>query len=214
MSEIINCRTEPRRALVRGAEVVADGSLLVLPTDTVYGLGANPLSKAAVDRLLTAKGRGRDKPSPVLVASIEQAESIAAQIPRVASRLMEAFWPGALTLVLPAREHLGWDLGETNGTVALRMPDDPFTLELLRTVGPLAVSSANLTGEPPAVSVQKAQAQLGEKVALYLDAGECGGGEPSTILVVDGKGSQLTIVRQGAIPGEDVLAVARAERGE
>ncbi|MCF2706627.1 threonylcarbamoyl-AMP synthase [Arcanobacterium haemolyticum] len=206
-TKVVDCRENPRGAIAAAREVVARGGLVVLPTDTVYGLGADPFSPQAVDALLSAKGRGRDKPSPVLVGSVEDAAKLASVIPSSAKRLMDAFWPGALTIVLPAREEIGWDLGETNGTVALRMPGHMFTLELLRELGPLAVSSANLTAEHPAANVEQAREQLGEKVALYLDGGECGGGEPSTIVVIsDVPGAGVQIVRHGAIPDADIAA--------
>ena len=171
---------------------------------TVYGLGADPREEAAVDRLLTAKGRGRDKPSPVLVASLGQAEGLVERIPDAAAALMRAHWPGALTLVLPARQ-LGWDLGETNGTVALRMPGHPVALSLLRRTGPLAVSSANLTGRPPATSVAQAREQLGEAVSVYLDGGECRGGAPSTIVGFDG--ARIRLYREGAVSRSDLSLV-------
>ena len=178
------------------AAAVRGGSLVVLPTDTVYGVGADPRSPRAVDRLLTAKGRGRDKPSPVLVASAAQAEGLAREASDVAKALMDEFWPGALTLVLPS-ERLGWDLGETNGTIALRMPNHPVALELLKEAGPLAVSSANLSGRPPAATVGEAVEQLGEKVAVYLDGGRCLGGAPSTIVSFDG--DLMRVLREGGI---------------
>lgn len=178
------------------AAAVREGLLVVLPTDTVYGLGADPRSPRAVDRLLTAKGRGRDKPSPVLVASVAQAEELAREAPDVAKALMAEFWPGALTLVLPS-ERLGWDLGETNGTIALRMPNHPAALELLKEAGPLAVSSANLSGRPPAATVGEAVEQLGGKVAVYLDGGSCPGGAPSTIVSFDG--GLMRVLREGGV---------------
>lgn len=206
--ELIDCRAEPEAGIVRAGEVVARGELLVLPTDTVYGIGADPFSTEAVARLLTAKGRGRDKPSPVLVGSVEDAARLGAEIPESAKILMEAYWPGALTVIVPARPEIGWDLGETHGTVALRMPDDPFTLQLLREVGPLAVSSANLTAEHPATTAAQAIDQLGEKVALYLDGGPCVGGEPSTIVIA---AERVKIVRHGAILADEIARLTPLE---
>ncbi|MDE1557622.1 MULTISPECIES: L-threonylcarbamoyladenylate synthase [Actinotignum] len=184
---------------------LARGELVVLPTDTVYGLGADAFSRAAVTRLLTAKGRGRDKPSPVLVASMEDAARLTSAIPAGARALAAAYWPGALTLILPANNSIGWDLGETHGTVALRMPDHPLALELLRRTGPLAVSSANLTEHAPARTAAQARAQLGEKVAVYLDGGTAPGGVPSTIVSFAGERAQ--ILRHGAIADEDIAAI-------
>ena len=202
---IFDCLENQDEAIEAALLAVRAGDLVVLPTDTVYGVGADAFSPNAVDKLLTAKGRGRDKPSPVLVASIDDAERLAVAIPPAARALMEAYWPGALTIVLPARPEIGWDLGETNGTVALRMPNNPIALELLRIAGPLAVSSANLTAQHPAATAAQANEQLGEKVAVYLDGGECGGGVPSTIVIV---GETLEIVRHGAIADEDIVRCA------
>mgnify|MGYP001146405507 CR=1 FL=1 len=127
---------------------------------------------------------------------------------------MKAFWPGALTVILPARESLTWDLGETHGTVALRMPDNEFALELLSETGPLAVSSANLTGQPAARTAQEAYEALGDRVSVYLDGGTVGleivpGNDPgSTIIDATGLliGKELRIVRHGAIPDEAIRA--------
>lgn len=183
--------------IAEAVAAVRAGTLMVLPTDTVYGVGADAFSPSAVDRLLTAKGRGRDKPSPVLVDSVAAAERLAVAIPPVARAMMEQLWPGALTIVLPAQPTIGWDLGETNGTVALRMPDSADALALLSAAGPMAVSSANLTGHAPALTAADAHEQLGEKVAVYLDGGAVTGGVPSTIVRI---GERIEILRHGAIP--------------
>lgn len=183
--------------IAEAVAAVRAGTLMVLPTDTVYGVGADAFSPSAVDRLLTAKGRGRDKPSPVLVDSVAAAERLAVAIPPVARAMMEQLWPGALTIVLPAQPTIGWDLGETNGTVALRMPDSADALALLSAAGPMAVSSANLTGHAPALTAADAREQLGEKVAVYLDGGAVTGGVPSTIVRI---GERIEILRHGAIP--------------
>jgi len=143
--------------------------LVVLPTDTVYGIGANAFNPKAVEALLEAKGRDRTSPPPVLIPKVETLSALAADLPLVANQLASAFWPGALTMVLKAQRSLEWDLGETKGTVALRVPDHKITLALLEDVGPLAVSSANLTGEPAAVNVQQAVDYFGDKVSVYLD---------------------------------------------
>ena len=187
-------------ALLVARAAIKDGKVICLPTDTVYGIGADPFNADAVTRLLTAKSRTREFPSPVLVADIEQAASLVSDLPPLARTLMAQFWPGALTLVLPARQ-LGWDLGETNGTVALRMPNSEFTLELLKKVGPLAVTSANKHGEPPATEIDHARRQLGRAVSLYLDAGKIPGTNiASTIYdVVNGK-----ILREGAISSAEL----------
>lgn len=205
---IWDCLTNHDEAMEAALRAIRAGELVVMPTDTVYGVGADAFAPGAVDKLLAAKGRGRDKPSPVLVSGVEDAEKLAVEMPDAARALMQAHWPGALTIILPAREEIGWDLGETNGTVALRMPDNPIALELLRVAGPLAVSSANLTARHPAATVAQASEQLGENVAVYLDGGQCGGGVPSTIVIV---GETLRIVRHGAIADADIARCGTLE---
>lgn len=165
------------------AVAVAQASgLLVLPTDTVYGIGATAHDPAAVAAVLAAKGRGRQMPPPVLVADVSSIDALCVDVPEAARRLALAHWPGGLTLILPARPDLGWDLGETGGTLALRMPDQPVVLALLRAAGPLAVTSANLTGHAPATDVGAAISSFGDLVDLYLDGGPTPGPTPSTIL--------------------------------
>jgi L-threonylcarbamoyladenylate synthase len=181
------------------------GELVVLPTDTVYGVGADAFSAAAVAGLLAAKGRGRDLPVPVLVDSAQLLAGLAATVPAAADRLAEAFWPGPLTIVVRQSPHLAWDLGETRGTVAVRMPAHPLALELLASTGPLAVSSANRTGEPPAQTATDARAQLGDSVAVYLDAGPTPGAVPSTI--VDLTDERPRLLRLGTIGLTELRAV-------
>ena len=175
--------------------------LVVLPTDTVYGIAANAFSPKAVENLLNAKGRDRTSPPPVLIPKVETLSALATDLPLVANQLAAAFWPGALTMVLKAQRSLEWDLGETRGTVALRVPDHKITLALLEDVGPLAVSSANLTGQPSAVTAQQAVDYFGDKVAVCLDAGSSPGGEASTILDLTQvrEGEPIRVLRQGAI---------------
>lgn len=179
---------------------VQRGRLVILPTDTVYGLGADAFSPAAVQRLLNAKGRGRQMPPPVLVSAKTTLEALAVGVPDWARALVEELWPGPLTLVLRQQPSLQWDLGETRGTVAVRMPDHDVALELLARTGPLAVSSANRTGLPPATDADDAEAMLGELVRVILDAGRTPGPVPSTI--VDCTGEQGRILRQGVLPVE------------
>lgn len=179
---------------------LAEKQCIVLPTDTVYGIGADAFSPQAVATLLAAKGRGRTMPPPVLIPRPETLDGLASAVPESARALAERFWPGALTLILEAQPSLSWDLGETKGTVALRMPDDDVALELLRETGPLAVSSANRTGQPAATSAGDAEDQLGEAVAVYLSDGDRprdGEALPSTI--VDFTAETPAVVRQGAI---------------
>lgn len=188
---------------------ISAGNLLVVPTDTVYGIAADPFSSAAVDKLLTAKGRGRGFPSPVLVNSIAQAASLVPKIPPLAKCFMDSFWPGALTIVLPARPDLPLDLGVTGGTVAVRQPNQADLLQLLTTTGPLAVTSANLHGLPPAQSAAEAKKYFGDKVAAYLDAGSSRIGEPSTIVKVEDE--EYSLIRVGAIAPPLLSAVAGKE---
>lgn len=185
---------------------VSRGGLVVLPTDTVYGVGADAFDPRAVARLLAAKGRGRQMPPPVLVADPAVMDALAVRIPAEARDLARAFWPGGLTLILLAQPSLAWDLGDTDGTVALRMPADENALALLRRTGPLAVSSANRTGHPAAPDCADAVAQLGDAVEVYLDGGPSAGGVSSTI--VDATAPRLTILRDGAIPRTELAAVA------
>jgi len=192
-------------ALAAAVDAVRGGDLIVLPTDTVYGIGADAFSPDAVEALLEAKGRGRDTPPPVLIGDHAVLLALAADLPDYVEDLAEALWPGALTLILTAQRSLTWDLGETRGTVALRMPGDEVALELLRRTGPLAVSSANRHGKPAATSVLDAATQLGDSVEVYLDGGPARIGASSTIL--DTTVTPAEIVRQGAVTKEQIIAV-------
>jgi L-threonylcarbamoyladenylate synthase len=199
MSAWFDCADETQRAegLAAAATAVLNGELVVLPTDTVYGIGADAFSAAAVTLLLAAKGRGREMPPPVLVGTVRAASALVDSLGPYGQELIDEFWPGGLTIVCRAARTLSWDLGDTKGTVAVRMPEDPITLDLLQETGPMAVSSANLTGQPAATSAQEARDQLGDAVAVYLDGGPSAGGKASTI--VDLTGDAPRLLRQGAI---------------
>ncbi|HZI98945.1 MAG TPA: L-threonylcarbamoyladenylate synthase [Actinomycetales bacterium] len=189
---------DARAAGVRAAAAaLRRGGLVVLPTDTVYGVAADAFTPAAVSALLQAKGRGRDVPPPVLVPDARTIEGLVTDLPDEARALVDACWPGALTLICWAQPSLSWDLGDTGGTVAIRMPDHPLALELLSATGPLAVSSANLSGAPPAMTAAAAREQLGDSVRVYLDGGPSAGSEASTI--VDATRAPLRVLRQGAL---------------
>jgi len=202
---LIDVRSDPEAAIAAAQEVVRAGDCLVLPTDTVYGIGADALQPAAVAALLAAKRRGRDMPPPVLVSDVAMVRALAAEVPQDATILGEALWPGALTLILPSQANLRMDLGDREGTIAVRVPDHDFTRELLRATGPLAVSSANVNKRPPAATVMDAWDQLGAEVALYLDCGPASEPVPSTI--VDLTGERPRILRQGRISREQIASL-------
>ncbi|WNM23803.1 L-threonylcarbamoyladenylate synthase [Demequina capsici] len=197
-------------SLDAAVHAVERGDVIVLPTDTVYGVGADAFQPDAVARVLAAKGRGRQMPPPVLIPDVRTVDGLAIDVPESARALMEAFWPGALTVIVMAQPSLAWDLGDTHGTVALRMPDHEAALALLRRTGPLAVTSANRTGAPAATSAADAQAQLGEAVSVYLDAGDSPLGEASTIVDATNPAG-LRIVRAGGVTQEDIVGVVGQE---
>ena len=171
---------ERDRGIAAAVEAVQRGDLLVMPTDTVYGIGADAFKSWSVTALLNAKGRGRDMPVPVLVGSRHTLDGLVFDLPRTARDLVEAFWPGALTVVVEHASSLQWDLGDTDGTVAVRMPLHPVALEVLRETGPMAVSSANKSGQPAATTAEEARRQLEYAVSVYLEAGPCPPARSST----------------------------------
>ena len=199
MSPVIDCTTQEGMAegVAAAAEAVRGGEVVVLPTDTVYGVGVDAFASEAVAAVLLAKGRGREMPLPVLVPDPQTVDGLAADVPAYARDLIQAFWPGPLTLVLHAQSSLMWDLGDTNGTVALRMPQNDTALARLAEVGPMAVTSANVSGQPPATTILDAATQLGSAVSVYLEAGPSAGGLASTIL--DCTGESPVILRAGVV---------------
>ncbi len=200
---------EEREAAIEAATLaVRRGELVVLPTDTVYGLGADAFDPAAVRRLLDAKGRGREMPPPVLVSAPTTLDALATEVPTWARSLVKEFWPGPLTLVCKQQPSLQWDLGDTRGTVAVRMPDHPVALEVLERTGPLAVSSANLTGHPPATDADAAESMLGDAVSARIDGGAAPGVTPSTIIDVTIPAGRL--LRRGALTLDEINAVLAA----
>lgn len=214
MAPLYDCRDEAQLlpGMRHARQAIGRGDLVVLPTDTVYGVAADAFNARAVQALLDAKGRGRQSPPPVLVAGITTLRALAAEVPEPVERLVEAFWPGGLTIILPAQPSLSWDLGETNGTVAVRMPDNRLALELLEETGPLAVSSANLTGVAAAVTAADAQSMLGDTVAVYLDGGPSRTGIASTIidataLVGGGEDARIRVLREGAVSREALAEI-------
>ena len=205
MSTTYDVRVDQAAGVDAAVAALRAGELVVLPTDTVYGLAADAFSPAAVGRLLEAKGRGRSMPTPVLVPSLRTLDGLVDVVPAAARTLAEAFWPGALTLVVRHAATLAWDLGETKGTVALRMPLDAVALAVLEQTGPLAVSSANRSGLSPATDAAEAARQLGTAVEVYLDSGPSGEPVPSTI--VDLTGPDPTVLRAGAVSFEELQAI-------
>ncbi|MEA9985193.1 MULTISPECIES: L-threonylcarbamoyladenylate synthase [Subtercola] len=185
------------------------GELVVIPTDTVYGIAADAFNARAVQRLLDAKGRTRQSPPPVLIPDLRTLDALAETVSEPVRLLTAKFWPGGLTVVVPARASLLWDLGETEGTVALRMPADPLALELLAETGPLAVSSANLTGLPAALTAHEAERMLGDSISVYLDAEHADVtpvGLSSTILDATNHDT-VRVIRVGAVSLEEIRAV-------
>ena len=204
MTITYDCTEETGRevGLSSASGALRAGRLVVTPTDTLYGIAADAFDPDAVNLLLSAKRRGPDMPVPVLVGSWETIDGLVVSTPAAARDLIRAFWPGGLSLIVHQAPSLGWNLGHTQGTVMLRMPLHPVAIELLREVGPLAVSSANVSGQPPATTVVEAREQLGDSVAVYLDGGPCSIGRPSTFVDLTGPGPR--IVREGAVTAERV----------
>ncbi|MFL6142269.1 MAG: L-threonylcarbamoyladenylate synthase [Labedaea sp.] len=212
MGTVYDCRTPADRAagLAAAASLIRGGWSVVFPTDTVYGIGCDPFSVSAVSDLLAAKGRTRGAPLPVLVGSWTAVDGLAQYVSREARDLIEAFWPGGLSLVLNQTPSLTWDLGDSKGTVTVRMPLHPVALDLLRDVGPMAVSMATgpaATG--PVTTIEDARAQLAESVGAFLDSGPLTGTGTSTI--VDLTGDEPRLLREGSISRADLNAVLGRE---
>jgi L-threonylcarbamoyladenylate synthase len=207
MSRRYDCSDPDQRAsgLREAAASVRRGDLVVMPTDTVYGIGADAFSAPAIAALFTAKGRGRNMPVPVLVGSPTTLHGLVSAFPESGWDLVDAFWPGALTIVARTQPTLQWDLGDAKGTAALRMPLHPVAIELLTTTGPMGVSSANKSGRPPATTASEAQEQLGGSVDVYLDGGETSDNVPSSI--VDLTGDAPRLMREGALPFDQLAKV-------
>ncbi|WP_283634251.1 L-threonylcarbamoyladenylate synthase [Mycolicibacterium poriferae] len=207
MTDLFDCTDPGERETGIAAAISAlkGGRLVVMPTDTVYGIGADAFDGSAVAALLAAKGRGRDMPVPVLVGSWHTIQGLVYTVPNSAKELIRAFWPGALSLVVRQAPSLAWDLGDAHGTVMLRMPLHPVAIELLRAVGPMAVSSANISGRPAAVTADQARDQLGDLVDVYLDSGPAEQQSASTI--VDLTGAHPRVLRQGPVTVEAIASV-------
>ncbi|KKO77993.1 MULTISPECIES: L-threonylcarbamoyladenylate synthase [Corynebacterium] len=202
--QIYNCAdaAEREEGMALAVKAAKSGRLVVMPTDTLYGLGCDAFDNDAVASLLATKHRGPDMPVPVLVGSWDTVKGLVASLDDTAQTLIEAFWPGGLSIVVPQAPSLPWNLGDTRGTVMLRMPLHPIAIELLREVGPMAVSSANISGQTPPTTAIAAKQQLGKAVTVYLDGGEAEVGKPSTI--IDLSGSRPYLLREGALSAEQI----------
>ena len=196
-AEDLGTAIESVRTAIRAGESV------VFPTDTVYGIAADPFSAPAVQGLLDAKHRGRDMPPPVLIGDADVLEAYTRDVPAAARLLANRYWPGPLTLILTAQSSLRMDLGETQGSIGVRVPDHEVARAILRATGPLAVSSANISGEPAATDEAEARRQLRGSVAVYVDGGATPGPTPSTIVDF---ASDLSgrVLRVGAISMEEL----------
>ncbi len=207
MADVYDCSDPSACAagLDAATAAIGRGELVLVPTDTVYGVAADAFTPPAVAALLAAKNRGRAMPVPVLIGEASTVAGLVVELPEVANRLAQQFWPGGLTLVLEHAPSLAWDLGEAEGTVAVRLPDDDVARDLLRRTGPLAVSSANRSGRPAATTAAGAQEQLGERAAVLLDGGPRTGGVASTI--VDCTSEVPRILRVGVVPADRLREV-------
>jgi tRNA threonylcarbamoyl adenosine modification protein (Sua5/YciO/YrdC/YwlC family) len=210
---MLDCRDPQNRsdAITAAIDTVKSGRLIVLPTDTVYGIGADAFDNRAVASLLAAKGRGRDMPVGVLVGSWHTISGLVYAVPDAAHELIRAFWPGALSLVVQQAPSLQWDLGDARGTVMLRMPLQPVALEVLSKTGPMAVSSANISGQPAATTAAEAQHQLGGLVDVYLDGGPSEQQAASTI--VDLTAATPRLLREGPISVQRIAEVLGVDPG-
>jgi L-threonylcarbamoyladenylate synthase len=204
---IYDCNDPARRSegFAAAKAALGESGLIVMPTDTVYGVAADAFDPTAVRRLLRAKGRGRSMPVPVLIGEVSTLRALATDISYAAQAFADAFWPGAVTLICAQQPSLRWDLGDSRGTAALRVPDHEDARALLQSVGPLAVSSANTTGDPPAVTIADARRMLGAAIDVYLDAGPTPGPQPSSIIDVVSEPPRL--VRSGAVSAAELREV-------
>lgn len=198
-TEVIPCSNP--NAIPKALKVIQDGGGVAFPTDTVYGVGVLAFDPEAVRKLFLIKERNQKKAIPILVNSLDDVELVAEIFPASAQKITERFWPGPLTLVLNRHARVP-EIISPDPTIGVRMPDNPIALELLAAAGPLAVSSANLSGAGSSSTAQEVEEQLGGRVSLILDGGRTHGGVPST--VVDCTGSELKIIRSGPIRLNDL----------
>lgn len=204
-------KADDPQAIALATSVLRQGGLVVFPTDTVYGVGAAVDRPEAVARIYLVKGRPLDRPIPVLISSLNQIERLVTRVDERVRRLAEAFWPGALTIVLPAQDWLPEEIVRDTGAVGLRMPDHPVALAVIEASGgALATTSANRSGEKEACSAEEALEALGDRVELIIDGGRSPGGVPSTVVAV--ADDSLRILRVGALDPQLVERVYRGER--
>lgn len=199
-------RAQNPLALRRAFEILQSGGLVAFPTDTVYGVGALAFDKMAVESIYPAKQRPAEKAIPVLIADIDDLLKVSVTVPEIATKLATRFWPGPLTLVVPKNPALS-EAVSANETVGVRIPDHPIARSLLRLVGPMAVTSANCSGQSAPCTALEVSDQLGGRIALILDGGKTPGGVPST--VVDCTGSELKYLRLGPILEREILAAIK-----
>ena len=204
---LYDCRTtaDRDRGVAAAVDAAKSGELVVLPTDTVYGIGADAFTPYAISALHVARGADRRVPPPVLVGSRHTLDGLVYTLPRAARELADAFWPGALTIMVEHSPSLQWDLGDTGGVVGVRMPLHPVALEVLREVGPMAVTTANKVGGPAPTTAEEARQQLEYAVRVYLEAGAAVDPAPSTI--VDVTGDTPRVLRDGAVGYEKLRDV-------
>jgi L-threonylcarbamoyladenylate synthase len=202
MPIIVNLRESFEGALEQSVKVLNNGGLIVFPTDTVYGLASKFDQSEAIQRIYQVKGREQTKALPVLISNLDQIELISKGLSENAIKLARFYWPGALTVILEKREDLQVPLSMDN-SIGIRIPDDPFVRNLAEQVGPLATTSANLSGLPNTTNIDEVLKQIGDSVDLIVDGGECAGGIPST--VVDCRGEEIKILREGTISKEEII---------
>lgn len=208
MAEIIPA--DDPQAVDRAVEILRSGQLVVVPTDTVYAVVADAFQTDATQRLLAAKRRGREVPLSIFIRNPRQVIGLAGDVPETAERLMASYWPGPVALVLPEQPEMPWDLGATRGALTLRMPADDLVLAIAAEIGPLACSAANRRGELVPTTVEEAELQMGEAIALYLDRGPAA---PALTTIVDCTRDEVEVLREGMVSSGDVHRVAGGEVG-
>ncbi|MBA3075637.1 MAG: threonylcarbamoyl-AMP synthase [Anaerolineae bacterium] len=207
--QTITLPAENPESISSALSLIRDGEIVAFPTDTVYGLGADPFQATGIIKLFEAKGRDSNKAIAILIGSIEQASLVTDYMPDMAIRLCEVFWPGMLTVIVPRKNTLP-ELISNVDRIGIRMPNHPVALEMLRTYGPLATTSANLSGKPDAITAKDVFDQLANRVPLILDGGKCQGGVPST--VIDCSGSEPVILREGPVSIEQLFKVLEIQK--